>query len=141
MREIPRFRRKARDECKEQGSAIIRKAAVTSLTLAKSIAKCASDKKAEDIILLDMRKVANFCDFFVLCAGSSNRQVRAIADGIDEGASLLGSKIGRKQGVKDGRWVVLDMGDVVAHVFDNETREFYGLEYLWQEAKRVKWES
>ncbi len=87
-----------------------------------------------------MRKVANFCDFFVLSTGSSSRQVRAIADGIQEKLKDLGIKVRFKQGYKEGRWVLVDLGNVVAHVFDQETREFYGLDYLWQEAKKVKWE-
>lgn len=87
-----------------------------------------------------MRKVANFCDFFVLCTGNSSRQIRAIADNIDEGLGVPGGKRRTKKGLKEGKWVVLDFGNVVAHIFDSETREFYGLEYLWQEAKKVKWE-
>ena len=84
-----------------------------------------------------MRKVANFCDYFVICTGSSDRQVRAIADGIVQGLEELGQKPRHLQGLTDGRWVIVDLGDVVAHVFEREMREFYGLEYLWQEAKRV----
>ncbi len=84
-----------------------------------------------------MRKVANFCDYFLLCSGNSDRHVRAVALGIDEGVTQFGGKIGRKQGIKDGRWVLLDLGNVVAHIFDSEAREFYGLEHLWQEARKV----
>ena len=95
--------------------------------------------KAEDIIVLDMRKAANFCDFFVLCTGSSDRQLHAIARGVEEGLREQGEDIRYKQGVKDARWVLLDMGTVVMHVFSREAREFYGLEHLWQESRRVKW--
>jgi len=123
-----------------EGIQKIKKAPGTSLQLAKSVAAFACDKKAEDIAILDMRKVANFCDYFVLCTGSSSRQIRAIADGIDDGFAEFGITIRYKQGFKDGHWVILDLGNVVAHVFDAETREFYGLEYLWQDAKRVKWQ-
>ena len=123
-----------------RGFQTIKKAPVTSLQLAKAIANFAADKKAEDITVLDMRKVANFCDFFVLCTGTSSRQVRAIADGIDDGFQEYGIKIRYKHGLSDGHWVILDIGDVVTHIFDSDTREFYGLEYLWQDAKRVNWE-
>ena len=84
-----------------------------------------------------MRKVANFCDYFVICTGNSDRQARAIADGISEGLESIGQKVRHQQGRTDARWVIVDLGNVVAHVFEREMREFYGLEYLWQEAKRV----
>lgn len=86
-----------------------------------------------------MRRVANFCDHFVLCTGTSDRHVRAIANGVEEGLEELGIKVRYSQGLNGGRWVLLDMGSVVAHIFDKETREFYGLEYLWQEAKKTVW--
>ena len=87
-----------------------------------------------------MRKVANFCDFFVLSTGTSNRQVQAVANGIEDGlAEKFEIRVGRKQGLKEGRWAILDFGNVVAHVFDTDTRDFYGIEYLWQDAKPVAW--
>jgi ribosome-associated protein len=86
-----------------------------------------------------MRKVANFCDYFVICTGTSDRQVRAIADGVIEGLEPLGQKVRHQQGLADSRWVIIDLGNVVVHAFEREMREFYGLEYLWQEAKRVDW--
>ena len=87
-----------------------------------------------------MRKIVNFCDYFVLCSGNSDRQVHAIADAIDEGLRALGMKLKHKEGRKKGDWVVFDVGDVVTHIFQKKTREFYNLEYLWQEAKVVPWE-
>ncbi len=99
----------------------------------------ASSKKAENIVILDMRKVANFCDYFVICSGDSDRQVRAIAEGINEGLEKLGIEIKYKQGLKHAYWILLDLGDVVTHIFHEEAREFYSLEYLWQEAKSVPW--
>ena len=86
-----------------------------------------------------MRKVANFCDYFILCSGTSHRQVRAIADGIGEGLRELDFKVPSVEGHGDSGWVLLDFGDVVVHVFEQETREFYGLEHLWQTAKKVPW--
>lgn len=87
-----------------------------------------------------MRKVVNFCDYFVLCSGNTDRQVKAIADGIDEGLRELGIRLGNLRGMKDKHWVVFDLGDVVVHIFQKEARGFYRLEYLWQEAKEVKWQ-
>ncbi len=112
---------------------------MTPLKLAKTVADLASDKKAEDTVILNMRKVANFCDFFVICTGNSDRHVKAIADGIDDGLHLRGIKTRRASGRKDSKWVILDLGHVVVHIFDQDAREFYGLDYLWHEATSVPW--
>ena len=122
-----------------KGLPTIRKASLTSKKIVKSIAEFASDKKAENIVVLDMRKVVNFCDYFVICSGNSTTQNKAIADAIEEGLRKLGVNLRLSQGFKNATWIVLDAGDVVVHVFEKETREFYQLEYLWQEAKTVDW--
>ena len=111
---------------------------MTSRKLAKLVAELASDKIAQDIVILDMRKLVNFCDYFVICSGNTNRQVHAIADHIDEELEECGMPLHFKQGLRNSDWVVFDAGDVVTHIFKKETREFYGLEHLWQEAKEVK---
>ena len=132
-----------------------------ALTLAKKIARLAVDKKAENIVILDMRGVVNFCDYFVICSGSGSRHVKAVADGIDDGLHELGLKAKFKQGIESvgksrsfsmansenyfsderrGHWVLLDMGDVVTHVFEADSRDFYGLEFLWQGAVKIDWE-
>ena len=125
----------------------IRSKALTSKQLANKIARLAADKKAQDIIILDMRGLVNFCDYFVLSSGTSDRQVKAIAQGIDEGLSALGINAHLGRNLKGlgtvesadgiGAWVLLDMGDVVVHVFEPNAREFYGLEHLWQDAPLV----
>ena len=86
-----------------------------------------------------MRKSVNFCDYFVVCTGSSDRRVRAIADGIEDGLNKLGLKVRYQQGLRESRWVLLDTGDIVVHAFVPEMREFYGLDHLWQDAPRVNW--
>ena len=86
-----------------------------------------------------MRKVVNYCDYFVICSGSSDKQVKAICEGIEESLDTLGLSVYKKHGLADAVWALLDMGDVVVHVFQKAMREFYGLEYLWQEAKKAKW--
>jgi ribosome-associated protein len=135
-------------------------ATLTSLQSAKRIARFAFDKKAENIVLLNMKDVVNYCDHFVICSGTSSRHVKAIADGIEDGLQELGIKIRFKQGMdsvsksrafsfgnppvspedSNGRWVLLDMGDVVVHIFEGASREFYALEHLWNEAKQDKWQ-
>lgn len=117
---------------------VIKKASLTSRKTAKLVAEFASDKKAQDIVILDMRKVVNFCDYFVICSGNTVRQVRAVAEHIDDEFEALGMSLRFKQGLKASEWIVCDAGDVVVHVFVKDVREFYGLEYLWREAKEVK---
>ena len=104
------------------------------------IAELALDKKAEHLVVLDVRKLANFCDYFVICSGNSDRQVKAIADNIRDGLEKDGTDIPRPQGLRDAKWVIVDSGDIVIHVFEKDTREFYGLEYLWQAGKKISWE-
>ncbi len=86
-----------------------------------------------------MRKLVNFCDYFVICTGNSDRHVNAIAGSVEEGLQELGVDTSAKDGLQDCSWVVFDNGDVVTHIFQKDIREFYSLEYLWQEAKIVKW--
>ena len=113
---------------------------MTPLKFVKLIAECASDKKATEITVLDMRKVANVCDYFIICTGNTDRQVRAVALGIEEKSQEMNLRSPKKQGLNDSRWIVMDFGDVVVHIFEKFTREFYGLDYLWQDAKKVDWE-
>ena len=100
----------------------------------------AADKKAEDIVVLEMKRVVNFCDYFVLVSGNTDRHTKAIADGIEEGLKVYGLSVKLSKNLKDFTWVILDTGNVVAHVFVNDLREFYNLEYLWREAKKINWE-
>ncbi len=111
---------------------------MTTRTLAKRIAKIASDKKAIDILVLDLRKLTSFTEFFVICSGNSDRQVSAIAHAIheglkkDHGVMPLGN-----EGLDSGHWALLDYGDVVTHIFYEEDRQYYQLEKLWFDAPRV----
>lgn len=117
------------------------RASLTPKETAKSIARFASEKKAENIIVLDMRKVVNYCDYFVLCSGNTDRQARAIADHIHDKLKELNIRLRLREGFSRADWVIVDTGDVVAHVFQKRVREFYQLEYLWQDAKPVAWEA
>ncbi len=87
-----------------------------------------------------MRKVANFCDYFVICSGNTDRQVRAIADNISDELEVVGLKYASKLRAHASDWIVFDAGDVVAHIFQKKTREFYNIEHLWQEAPVTPWE-
>jgi ribosome-associated protein len=96
-----------------------------------AIVKAASDKKALDIVTLDMRKFPSVSNYFVIASGSSTTQVRAISENIADVLKEKGQRVWHAEGAREALWVLLDCGDVVAHVFLEETRRFYGLEKLW----------
>jgi ribosome-associated protein len=105
-----------------------------ALELARRIVDLAADKKAADIVLLEVRSLTTLTDYFVICSGGSERQLRGIADGIVEGVKEGGVlPIGREGGPTD-HWLLLDFGSVVVHVMANPEREYYALEKLWSEA-------
>jgi ribosome-associated protein len=99
----------------------------------------ASEKKAVNTVVLDLREIASFTEFFVITGGTNQRQVQAIADEIQEQLKkLLDSRPIRIEGYNTAEWVLLDYGDFIAHVFDQKSREFYDLERLWRDAKKVE---
>lgn len=105
--------------------------------LLEVIVRAGDDKRAEDIVALDMDGVSLLADYFVIMSGSSERQVQAIVNGIDDKAAEAGAKQPRIEGKKGSRWMLMDFGDVVVHVFLPEEREFYNLEKLWSQAPLV----
>jgi ribosome-associated protein len=100
-------------------------------------AKLAIERKAEDIVVLDMKKVANFCDYFVICSASSHKRAGAIAELIEEKFDEHSLVLKSSQGKKEGMWILLDYFDVVIHIFFKDIRDYYSLDRLWAEAKRV----
>ncbi|MDY6823133.1 MAG: ribosome silencing factor [Thermodesulfobacteriota bacterium] len=98
-------------------------------------------KKATDIVVLDLRGLTSIADAFILCCGKSNRQVTAIGEFIIQTLKEGGTKPLSAEGLKEGRWVLLDYGDVVIHVFSESVRDFYDIEGLWTDAKKIKLES
>jgi ribosome-associated protein len=105
-----------------------------SKTLALKLAEFALSKKADNIKILDLRKLTTIADYFVICTAYSEPQVKAIMDAILEGAKKLGENAWHKEGISLKSWVLLDYVDVVVHIFLKETRNFYGLEKLWGDA-------
>ena len=103
--------------------------------MSQAICKAASDKKARDIVVMDMREISPSTDYFVICSANTATQVRAIADNIEDELSEAAVDFNHKEGYREGEWVLLDFGDVVAHVFMQEAREYYALEQLWGDAK------
>jgi ribosome-associated protein len=98
----------------------------------------AGEKKAHDLVVLDLREVASFTDFFVIASGTNVRQVQAVADEVQEQLrKQLGVKPARVEGYNSAEWVLLDYGDFIFHVFEEKSRRFYDLERLWRDAARV----
>ena len=104
-------------------------------------ARVASDNKARDIVVLDMRKITPLFDFFVLSTGSSRRQIHTISEEVDAALRDVGDRRLTIEGYEASSWVVQDYGDVMVHVFNPQTREYYAIEELWADAPRVAWES
>lgn len=101
--------------------------------------RSASEKKAEHLVVLDLRDVASFTEFFVIASGTNQRQVQAICDEINEQLKKqLNAKAIRIEGYSTGEWVLLDYGDFIVHVFNKEARDFYDLERLWRDARKVE---
>ncbi|WP_420114692.1 ribosome silencing factor [Pseudactinotalea sp.] len=112
-------------------------AAERAIELAVVAARAAADKKARELIALDVSERLVLTDVFLVTSGASERQVGAIVDGVEEAMHAAGVKALRKEGVGEGRWVLLDYGDIVVHVQHDEDREFYALERLWKDCPVV----
>ncbi|MFZ1729631.1 MAG: ribosome silencing factor [Bacteroidota bacterium] len=108
-----------------------------SLELAKLTAELALTKKAKDVVILDLTGLSDVANFFVICSGESDTQVKAIADAIDDGAREADSKVWRREGLKNLQWALLDFVDVVVHIFQPKIREYYDIERLWGDAPRT----
>jgi ribosome-associated protein len=113
--------------------------AAVALDLAVKCAHLADDNKARDILILDMRGITPLYDFLLLCTGSSRRHIHTLAEEIDAQLRSAGEKRMSIEGYEASRWVVQDYGDLVVHVFDPDSRQYYALEELWADAQRVDW--
>jgi ribosome-associated protein len=98
----------------------------------------ASEKKAIEPVVLDLREISSFTDYFVIVSGANERQVQAISDAVYESLKKAGHAAARVEGYKTAEWILLDYGDFVVHVFEQKARKFYDLERLWRESKRVE---
>lgn len=105
--------------------------------LAGVAARIAADAKAEDLVVLDVRGISSFTDFFVIMSGRSTRHVQGLAEAIE--GELRSKRVSTKhsEGLRDGKWVLLDFGEMVVHIFYHESRQFYDLEGLWHDAPRM----
>lgn len=103
--------------------------------------KIASDGKGEDIVVLDVRKISSFADYFVILSGRSTRHVQALAENLENEMRSKRINTSRAEGLAEGKWVLLDFDDVIVHIFYHEQRDFYDLEGLWHDAPRLETQS
>ncbi|MCK4778135.1 MAG: ribosome silencing factor [Actinomycetia bacterium] len=107
------------------------------IKLAKFIAKKAAEKKAEDIVILHIGEYLNITSYFVICSGNNKKQVKAISDDIQEKLAKKKIKSFSREGETEAEWILLDYGDVIIHVFDDEVRKYYNLERLWKNVPHI----
>ena len=101
------------------------------------VLNAAGEKKAINSVVLDLREIASFTDYFVITSGTNERQVQAISDEVVETLKKAGTPVTRVEGYKSAEWILLDYGDFIVHIFEDKARKFYDLERLWRESKRV----
>ena len=105
------------------------------MELAHTIVNALEDKKGEDILLLDIKENASFTDYFIICTATSSRMLNALADGVIEKTRTEHQRKGRIEGKPDTGWLVVDYGEIVVHLFDEDLRRYYKLEELWKDGK------
>ena len=116
-------------------------ATITPRQLALLAAEVCDEKKAKEIVVLDVRKITTISDYFIVCSTTNERQARAIADEMRVRMKGLGKREMGVEGIEDARWVLQDFGDIVLHIFHESQREFYDIEGLWADAPQVKWKA
>ena len=121
---------------------VVRTQTDRSLNLALAAAREAEDNRGQEVVVLDMKEQTTAFDYFVVATGTSNRQLRAMSDAIDD---VLQKEFGHRrlgtEGYQDSKWILLDYGSVIVHLFDDTSRDYYRLEELWGGAKRADWKS
>ena len=109
-----------------------------AVELVHTAARAAADKLATDILAFDVSEQLVITDAFLIASGSNDRQVRAIVDAVEDGLREVGAKPVQREGERDGRWVLIDYGEIVVHVQHEEERQFYALERLWRDCPTIK---
>ena len=124
----------------QSGAAATQKVQFTDLDAEVQLAvHSASEKKATDMVVLDLRQIASFAEFFVIASGANQRQVQAVSDEIEEQLKRqLGTRPVRIEGYRTAEWVLMDYGDFLVHIFNKDAREFYDLERLWRDARKIE---
>ncbi|MBQ9781654.1 MAG: ribosome silencing factor [Clostridia bacterium] len=109
-----------------------------SLQTAQVVIDSLTKRKAYDIVKIDVKEKTSIADYFVIASARSTTQVKSLAEFCEAEAEKAGAKILRKEGLQDGRWAIIDFGDVILHIFNDETRLFYHLERLWGEGEKIE---
>lgn len=110
---------------------------MNSIELAKLAAAAIDEKKGYDIRILELRDISVIADYFIIASGNSRVQTQAIADNVEERIAKAGVRLGRREGYPEGKWILLDFGAVIVHIFQGEERNFYNLERLWGDAPQI----
>jgi ribosome-associated protein len=110
---------------------------VESAQLARTAALSADEKKGKEVKVLDIRSITTVADYFVICSGTSTTHIRAIADNVEETLTKQGLTLHHMEGYQNGRWILLDFGDIVVHIMHEDERQFYNLERLWGDAHEL----
>ena len=108
-----------------------------SYTLAENIIKAVSDKKGQDIKVIDISGISVLADYFIIADGNNKNQVQAMVDNVQEELFKAGYEMKQMEGYREGNWILLDFGDIIIHIFDKENRLFYDLERIWKDGKEV----
>lgn len=111
---------------------------LTAIEKVHAVASMLNNKKAKDITAIEIKDLTTLGDYFVIASGSSNTQVKALCDAVEEGMTALGLEPLRKEGYQSAMWVVLDYTDVIVHIFYEKARDFYSLERLWADAPKIE---
>lgn len=109
-----------------------------SKDMARIAYQALSDKKGEDIKIIDINGISVLADYFIIANGNSSSQVNALVDNVEEELHKAGYQLKQKEGQSNGNWVLLDFGDIIVHVFDKENRLFYNLERIWKDGREVQ---
>lgn len=110
---------------------------MNSKQIVEAIAVACDDKLAEDIVVLDMNKISLVADYFLICHAKNERQVQAIARAVKDAVEENGITVKQVEGLQQGRWIIVDIGDVLCHIFHQDERSYYNLERLWGDAEKV----
>lgn len=110
----------------------------SALTIAEQIVKACDETKGNEVVVLDVKSIADFADYFIVASGRSDRQVQGITNRVIEELMKIGARPRSVEGYEDGRWVLIDCGDVVAHIFYEPIRAEYDLESLWMRARKLE---
>lgn len=111
---------------------------MNSKEMAKLAIEALSDKKAEDLSIIDISEVSVIADYFIIASGTNRNQLQAMADNVDETLGRKGSPVKQIEGYDSANWILMDFGDIIVHLFDKENRLYYDLERIWRDGKKIE---